>query len=336
MTTKQNSKEALAFLMVGDRIARAIYTITKLSIPDIIGDALVSVDALAKKTKVSCDALYRVMRMLVGFDIFNEKKPHYFENTELSFYLTKDHPDSFRNSVIYRIELGSEAWDNLLYSIKTGKPAFEKKFGMPFFQYLSEHPAKSEVFNKGMAAQSRKTFHNILDGYDFSFCNTLVDVGGGRGYFAAEFLKRYSKAKVILFDLPSALNEFDSSTYSKNMLSRLTLHAGDFFKSVPSGGDVYFLKTIIHDWSDEQAIKIIKNISKKMKPNGRLLLVETVVPDKNCKDYTFLMDLQMLVQFGGRERTKKEYELLFKRAGYILNKIYDLPGVFKIIEARLA
>ena len=166
------------------------------------------VEELAKKANVSCDALYRVMRMLAGYDFFNETKPRYFENTELSFYLTKDHPDSFRDSVIYRIELGSESWNNLLYSLKTGKPAFDKIFGAPFFQYLAENPEKSEIFNKAMVAQYRKNFHNILENYDFSFCNTLVDIGGGRGYFASEFLKKYTNAKAILFDLQSVIDEY--------------------------------------------------------------------------------------------------------------------------------
>lgn len=275
------------------------------------------------------------MRMLAGYDIFYEPKPHYFENTELSLFLTKNHPDSFRDSVIYRIELGSESWSGLLYSLKTGKPAFDKIFGMPFFQYLIENPEKSKIFNNAMVAQYRKVFHNVLDIYDFSSCNVLIDIGGGKGSFVSMFLQKYHNAHAVLFDLQSAIKEFDTSIYDENIMSRLKLKSGDFFESVPEGGDVYFLKTVIHDWDDEHAVKILQNVVDKMAPHSRLLLIETIVPEKNSQDFSFLMDIQMLVQHGGRERSKTEYENLLKRADCKLKKIYNLSGMFHIIEATL-
>ena len=331
---KKVDRNILSLMMLYPRITRSIYEVTKLSIPDIIANSIISIEELASKTRTDCSALYRVMRMLAGYDIFHEKKPRYFENSELSIYLTSNHSDSLRDSVIYRIELGSESWNELLYSLQTGKPAFDKIHNMSFFQYIEEHPEKALVFNKAMEAQYRKDFNNILSTYDFSFCRKLIDVGGGRGYFVSEFLKKYPNATAVLFDLESVLREFDNSQ-NKNILSRLEVCIGDFFTSVPFGGDIYFLKSILHDWNDEQAVKILCNISKIMNKNSRLLIVEIILPEKNSPDFSFLMDLQMLVQHGGRERNLKEYKHLLHCAGCLLCKVHSLPGIFKIIEAKL-
>lgn len=332
--TKTEDKNKLILIMLGHRVAQCVYAVTKLSIPDIIGNSTVSINVLAGKTGTDCDALYRVMRMLAGYDIFNERIPRCFENTTLSFYLTQNHPDSLKDSVIYRIELGSESWNGILYSLQTGKPAFDKFFGMPFFQYLSQHPEKASVFNKAMAVQYRKSFHNILYSYDFSFCHKLIDIGGGQGYFVSAFLRKHPNAKAVLFDLDTALRGF-SIDQNKDISPRLELYGGDFFKSVPQGGDVYFLKSIIHDWNDEQAVKILQNVAKNMATHSRLLIVETILPEKNSQDFSFLMDLQMLVQHGGRERTQEEFKHLLNHAGCVLDKVYNSPGMFKIIEARL-
>ena len=331
----KDDKQILTSLMVGHRIAQSIYAITKLSIPDILANSTISIEALAKETDTSCDALYRLMRMLAGYAFFQEEKERHFKNTPLSLYLTKNHPESFRDSVIYRIELGSAAWDDILYSLKTGKPAFDKIFGEPFFQYLANNPEKHDIFNKAMAAQYRKDFQNILDAYDLSFCNTLIDIGGGNGGFAAEFLTRYPHAKAILFDLKSALTELDENISDQNILSRIELCPGNFFESVPANGDVYALKNILHDWDDKQALKILQNISDKMNQHSRLLIVEAIIPKENNQDFAFLMDLQMLVQHGGKERTKHEYESLLQQANLKLSKTYNLPGTLYILDTRM-
>lgn len=333
-------KETLVEFMVGGRIAQAIYAVTKLNIPDILADQNLSVDEVAARAGVTRDALYRVLRMLAGRGIFQENADHTFANSTLSQYLMQNHPDSFRDSVIYRIELGSLAWGEILYSLQTGKPAFDKIFGMPFFQYLNENPTQAEIFNKAMVAQSRKTFQAVLENYDFSSCKTLVDVGGGHGEFVAAFLQKYSAAKAILFDLQSAIDGFDAHAqahaYAPEVLARLTLQAGDFFAAVPAGGDVYFMKTILHDWEDAEALKILQNIAQKMRPESRLLLVEAILPERCSKDFTFLMDLQMLIQLGGRERTREEFAALLEKTGCVLHKVYDMPGMFKIIEAKVS
>lgn len=335
--SQKDSKSILSNFMLAPRVTQSIYVVTLLSIPDIIGDSLMSIDELARKTDTSSDALYRVMRLLVSYDIFVEKEERCFKNNETSLYLTKTHPDSFRDSVIYRMELGSKAWDDLLYSVQTGKPAFDKKFGMPFFQYVLENPDKSELFNRAMNAQYRKNFKTILENYDLSFCKNLVDIGGGNGGFLAEFLKKYPEATAVLFDLPSAINEFDHSAYAEDIMSRLTLRAGNFFESVPEGGDAYVLKNILHDWNDEEVVKILRNIAERMKPqHSRLLIIETILPENDCKNpVPLLADLQMLVLFGGRERTRQEYVNILNKTGYNLDKVYDLSGGFNLIEASL-
>ena len=327
--------ETLLQMLSGMWVSQSIYVAAKLGIADLLKQGAKTSEQLANDTDVDAQSLYRVLRALSSIGIFAEGENRLFELTPLATYLQSDSPSSMRAIAIM---FGSEdwrwqTWGNILYSVKTGKSAFEHTKGIPIFNYFSQNPEAAEIFNASMTSFS--TIHNaaIAASYDFSSIKTLVDVGGGHGGFLSAILKANPMMKGILYDLPPVIEGARQHLEVAGLQERCLEIQGNFFESVPSGGDAYMLKNIIHDWNDESAIAILKNCHRAMPDNGKLLLVETVIPSGNEPSVGKFVDIEMLLMTsGGRERTEAEFQNLFRAAGFKLTSITPTQSPLSVIE----
>jgi SAM-dependent methyltransferase len=314
--------------------SQAVYVAAKLGIADLLKDQPVPVAELARKTGADERSLYRVLRCLASLGIFRETDPKVFELTPEAELLASDHPGSMRDAAIF---LG-EPWHwtvygEMLHSVRTGKVAWERVHGKEVFPYLQDHPEEYEIFNRAMTSFSTNTLPAIVEAYEFTGVKKLADIAGGHGMLLSGFLKANPRLEGLLFDLPQVIEGAPALLEREGVADRVELRTGDFFESVPSGADAYMMKFIIHDWDDDRALKILRNIHKVLPPHGRLLLVEMVVPAGNEPHFSKLQDLEMLMSPGGAERTPDEYRDLLARAGFELRTIIRTKSPLSIVEA---
>jgi hypothetical protein len=321
-------------MIIGTWVSRAIYVAAQLGIADLLKDGSHSSDELAKATDVDVRALYRLLRALASVGVFAESKPGYFELTPLAECLRTDRNDSLR---AYAIKSGQawdwQPWGHVLESVKTGLPVFKNLFGMEIFEYLAHNPSAAKIYDEAISSFSGKYPAAIISAYDFSSIHNLVEVAGGRGSLFAAILKANPTMKGILFDVPHVIERTRHLIEAEGLKERCELVGGDFFESVPNGGNAYLLKNIIHDWDDERAVVILKNCHRAMQGNGKLLVVEMVIPSSNEPFFGKLLDLQLMINYqGGCERTEAEYQTLFETAGFKLTKIIPTASPLSVIE----
>jgi hypothetical protein len=219
--------------------------------------------------------------------------------------------------------------------VRTGEPAFNHVHSTAFFEYLSRHPEASRWFDRGLANFSTPENAAIVSSYDFMHFRKMVDVGGGQGGFLAAVLNAYPSARGTLYDR-DAVVEQPAYLTTAGLINRCEVVAGDFFESVPSGGDAYILKRILHDWNDESSVRILRTCRNAMDAKARILVVDAVVPQGNEPHPSKVMDILMMVLLEGRERTEQEFQELFRLAGLKLTKIVATPSVLSIIEGERA
>jgi hypothetical protein len=327
--------EAALTMMSGYYISQALYVIAKLGIADLVRDRARSVEELAEETGTHPRSLYRVMRALSSVDVFSEDEPGVFGLTESSATLLSGVPWSLRAFCIQHGEEFYRAFGDLLYSVRTGGSAFERIYGMGHFDYLQQLPESAELFNDAMAAITETECAATTEVYDFSGAGTIVDVGGGNGRLLMEILSANPGVRAVLFDLPHSLQTAEDRLRGAGLLDRCRLVGGSFFDSVPAGGELYVLKHIIHDWDDERATVILKNVRQAMTPDAKLVLIEHVVVHGN-DPYTIpakLIDLVMLTVHGGRERTEQEFRELLTGAGLRLAAVAATSAGVSVLEA---
>jgi hypothetical protein len=206
----------------------------------------------------------------------------------------------------------------LLYSVQTGKSAFENIFGKNLFKYLSGRPDALGVFNEALKTYTESWVPSFLGTYDFSPYKRIADIGGGHGILLQSILEKYPGKTGLLFDLPNVIAGIREEFLKNKIAERCDLMEGDFFPSIPPGCDVYILKKIIHDWDDEHSLMILKNCHKALPDKSRILLLENVIMEDDTNSSNVLLnDIHMMVQtIGGRERTKEEYSILLTKAGF--------------------
>jgi hypothetical protein len=315
--------------------SRAVYVFAKLGIPDLLKSGPKTAEELASATKMHAPALYRVLRALSSIGFVSATGDGRFAQTPLSEVLVTDAPGSLRWFTIS--ELGQEhypAWGNLMHSVKTGEIAFDNFFGVDIWKYFEQNPEDGAVFNNSMSGVTSAINEEIRSLYDFSSFGTVVDIGGGHGALITSILQANPKVKGILFDAPPVIEGARPKIEAAGLADRCETVAGDFFKSVPAGGDAYFMKWIIHDWNDERAITILNNIRNQVQPNGKVIIVDAVVPENNEPDFSKFFDLNMLVMTGGKERTEKEFAQLLNAAGFKLRRVIPMKVPASIIEAE--
>ncbi len=323
----------LTNIAFGALMTQALAVAANLGIADLLAKKPQSITELAAETNTHERALYRVLRSLASIGVFQETEKGVFDNTPYSEPLRSDAPNSMRNGAIF---MGAEwhwkVWGDALYSVKTGKPAWGHAHGAEVFDYFPAHPEHAAIFNNAMTDMSLGTAPPVVEAYDFTGIETLVDIAGGHGYLLAQILKANPSINGVLFDMPQVIEGAPALLEREEVNGRVETVAGDFFKSVPPA-DAYIMKHIIHDWDDEHCITILKNIFASMHGDGKVLIVETVVPDGNEPHYSKLLDLEMLVSPGGAERTAEEYRELLAQAGFRLTRIIPTKSPFSIVEA---
>lgn len=319
-------------MITGAWASQLIYVAARLGIADLLKDGAKSADELAQSTGTHAPTVYRVMRALASLGIFSEDENNRFTMTPLATPLQTG-PGSLCAMALHLGERPSwQAWGELLYSVQTGKTAFPHVNGKEIFDYYAEHPESLEPFNEAMTNFSETVIAAIIKGYDFSSAKKLVDIGGGQGSLLAAVLKVNPQMKGVLYDLAPAAEGAKRRLAEEGVADRCEVASGDFFESVPAGGDAYMMKHIIHDWDEERAVAILKNCHRAMAANGRLLLIEAVIAPGNEPSLGKLMDINMLILPGGRERTEAEYAELFTKAGFSLTKITPTESPVAVIE----
>lgn len=325
------SSKRLMELSIGGWFTQAISVAADLGIADLLIDGPRTAEELAEDTNAHSDALYRILRALASVGIFTEDEDGRFSLTPIAENLRSDVPYSLRPFAIMSGAEFYQSWGSLMYSAKNGKEGFDKTYGRPFFQYMVEHPDRHAIYDKAMMVHGIAETEPMLDAYDFSAFETVMDIGGGNGLMLAAILNRFPTVKGILFDLPAVADRAKESFSDPDLSDRCKVVGGDFFTLVPSA-DVYVLRHIIHDWNDDDAITILRNCCKAMNPDGRVLLVETVIPPLNEPCFGKWLDLMMLI-VGGRERTEEQYRRLLPQAGLKLNRIIPTSHEISIVEA---
>jgi ubiquinone/menaquinone biosynthesis C-methylase UbiE len=323
-------------MITGFWVSRTIYIAAKLGLADLVEDQPRTADELAQITNTHAPSLYRALRALASVGVFVEDNQRRFASTPLSETLRSDVPGSLRAMAM--VELGQEhfpAWGNLMHSVKTGEIAFDNLFKQNAWEYYAQNPEDASNFNQAMKGLTEMVNVAVLAAYDFSGVNKLVDIAGGTGGLISALLNAHPQMRGVLFDLPHVIAEAGPLLEAAGVSDRCETTTGDFFKSVTEGGDAYLMKWIIHDWDDGKSTAILKNIHRAMNPDGKLLLVEMVVPEGNQPDLSKFMDLNMLVMTGGRERTEAEFQSLLAGAGFKLTRVIPTASPFAVIEAHI-
>lgn len=321
-------------MISGSWIAQAIFVAANLGIADLLRNGPRSSEILAEATGAHPRALYRVLRALASVGIFAADDNGRFSLTPLAEPLRSDWPDSVRP---FAIMTGSEwiwrSWGEIMHSVRTEKPAFDQVYGAPLFEYYSKHPEIARIFVEGLTSRSRPENLAVVSAFDFSRVGTVVDVGGGQGTLLASILAANPNTHGVLFEMPHVIPMSRSTFEQAGVAERCAFVGGDFFESAPSGGDIYILKKVIHDWDDEQAQSILRTCRAAIPSHGRLLLIELVIPAGNEPSYSKLLDLLMLVYPGGRERTEAEHRSLLASADLGLTRVIPTASTVSIIEA---
>lgn len=330
-----SSSPAVLFQMAtGFWLSQAIYVAAKLGIADLLKDGPQSCVVLAASTHSDNASLYRLMRALSSVGIFKQLNNGRFALSDVAQNLRTDVHGSLRHMVITLGEIHYQACGNLLHSVQTGSPAFDQVFGESLFDYLRQNVNAADAFHRGMANVSSILAYAVLMAYDFAGISSIVDIGGGHGEFLEKILQFNAHVAGTVFDTPSTIEGAKQRLRNSACARRCSYVAGDFFASVPKGAEAYLLCGVIHDWDDRRAATILKNCREAMMKNGRLLLVDMVVPEAPSASFIKLLDLNMLVMTGGRERTKAEFAALLDDAGYKLTRIIPTMGPQSIVEAR--
>jgi hypothetical protein len=332
---KKASPSSLMFNVIAGRwVTQMISVVATLGIANLLKDGPRTVEELASAAPAQAGPLYRVLRALASVGVFEEVKNRRFKLTPLASTLRSDVSGSMRSlAMMTGSQYHVDSWQQLLHGVRTGETPFRRAHGVPMFEYFERHPEDLKIFGEAMTNVSMTENPAIAAAYKFSAMRSLVDVGGGNGSLLRAILGANPKLRGVHFDQPlvSARARADVSLTAQSVADRCGFEAGSFFEAVPKGGDAYMIKRVLHDWSDEEAVKILSNCRGAMNAKARVLVIESVIQPGNTPDRGKLLDVQMFV-IGGRERTKTEFAALFKEAGLRLTRVIRTNCPLSIAE----
>jgi len=329
-TNKEQASKKMMQLITAKWISKPIYVVVKLGIPDILTNGPLSITEIAERCNAHAPFLLQIMKALASIKIFREKENQVFELTEMAECLKKD---SMRDIVLMLLsDWHDAAWNCLLESIQTGKVAFNLAHGEPAFDWLNKNPEIAEIVCKANTIKAAGSFVPLVNVYDFSNVRNVIDIGGGYGVLMTSILKANPHLSGCILDLPFVLRNTEVFIKDENLEQRCKLQDCDFFKEIPKGYDMYLMSNIIHDWDDEKCKIILKNCFNAMGPDTKLLIIEMIIPTGNNFSIVRLLDLEVLVMGGGKERTEIEYRNLIKSAGFYINNIIPVNNDVSIIE----
>jgi hypothetical protein len=322
-------------LATGAFISQAVYVAAKLGIADLLAEGPKTCESLSAETSTDENALYRTLRAIASAGVFTEVASRTFANTPMSDTLRADHPTSTRELTVWLNE--PDHWNvygQLTHSVRTGEPAWDKVHGEPVFKSLFETNTElGDIFNRAMTSFSHQTIPAIIEAYDFSAAGTVADIAGGYGHLLGAVLKANPGLKGILFELPQVLDGAPAMIESYGVSDRVEYISGDFTEDIPVKADVYFMKHIIHDWYDDKNVKILNNIRRSMPYDAKVLIIDTIIPEGDEPHFGKIMDLEMLLTPGGKERTPDEFEGLLNAAGFRMTRIIPTRSLVGIVEA---
>jgi hypothetical protein len=334
---ERNGAAPILFQMAtGYWVSQAIYVAAKLGIADFLKDGPQSCVALATATGADASSLFRLMRALASVGVFSRVQGDCFALSRLAESLQTEIHGSLRAMVITLGEIHYQACGKLLHSVQTGSPAFNQVFGASLFDYLQQNADAADTFNQGMSTLSSMLAYAVLMAYDFTGISSIVDIGGGQGKLLETILQVNPDIRGTVFDTVSTIQRAKQQFGNNAWGRRCSYVTGDFFTSVPQGADAYLLCGVIHDWDDDRAVTILRNCREAMSRSGRVLLVDMIVPDGTSASFSKLLDLNMLVMNGGRERTIAEFRDLLNASGYKLTRTVPTMAPQSLIEAIAA
>jgi hypothetical protein len=315
--------------------AQAITAAADLGIADALAKGPLTAQELAAAIDADADTVSRLLRALISRGVFHQRRDGRYDLTPLADTLRTDAEVSVAGFARF---VGSpehrEHWSHLTDAIRTGRAVIPELRGKPVFEYLADEPELSEIFNDAMTSGSEFAIASVTAGYDFSPYATIVDVGGGHGRLLAAILEATAGARGVLFDLPQVVAGAPAVLSEHRVEDRVRIVEGSFFDTVPDGGDAYVLKNVIHDWPDDDAVRILGNVRTAAAAGKDVLLVEFVIPEHDREFLGKWADLEMLIAAAARERTAAEYERLLDRAGFRLTRVVETASPFSVVEAK--
>ncbi len=340
MAPVTEANDRLYQLIGGFRMTQLVRTAALLGICDALAAGPRESASVATEVRADAGLVHRLMRALAGIGVMVEGENARFSNTAIGELLRKDAPGSMRNAAIGLAEDSFwEAWAQLPRGVREGTIPFELAHGEPMWEKFAADPDAAGRFNGFMAAQSAAFVPQLLGAFDFSKCARVVDVGGGNGALLAGVLLAHPSLRGTLFDIEAGLAGADAYIRERGVAGRCELKAGDFFESIPEGGDVYLLKLILHDWDDERAAEILNTCRRAMRPGTYLLVMDHILPERAApgprEAHALTMDLHMFVLFGARERTEKELRGMLSEAGFRVDRVVPTSPPSTIVAVAI-
>jgi hypothetical protein len=334
-TQQPSPAEHVMQLATGYMASISIHIAAKLGIADLLKDGPRPVSELAAATSTHEDRLYRVLRALASVGVFTETGQRKFALTPAAETLRSDVPGSVRAMAVWLGDpMHFRVYSEMLHSVQTGGTAFEHVLGKPIFEYFPTDPEESEVFNAAMTCFSSMITPAVLEAYDFSGIETLMDVAGGHGALLRAILKKYPAMRGVVIEMEHVVQGAKQLPENQALAHRCEFLNADFFTAVPTHADAILMKHIIHDWDDEKARTILRNCRKALagKAGAKILLVEAVISPGNTPELGKFIDLEMMTLPGGRERTEEEFHNLFASAGLRLTRIVPTQSPVCVVE----
>ncbi len=315
-------------------VTKPLHVVAELGVADLLQDGPLSVEDLAEKTVTHGPTLYRILRSLSAVGIFKEIGERVFGLTPLSQCLLSDAMRPLAR--MFLSDWHDKAWSGLDHSVRTGKPGFDHAFGTQSFEWLESHPEARALLDQGQATKAYGFAEALLKAYDFSDCSSICDIGGGQGTFLIRLLHQYPNMQGIVADMPRAVESAKRAIAQTDLRDRCRAIPFDFMKETPPACDAYFLVNVLHDWDDDVCLNILSNLSRAMKPETKLWVVEFLLEPGPGFNIAKLLDIEVLVMGGGRERSVAEYETLLNSAGLRLAQTIELPGGPALLECKRA
>lgn len=329
-----SSATLLLEMMYGYQISQGIFAVTKLGIPDILSNGSKTADEIAEVIGVDVRSIYHLMRMLVSVGVFAAENHDKFQLNSLSQHLVTGTSDSLRGTVMAMGDEFYRVWGNLFQAIKTGETASDYTFKMSFYNYLQQNSESSFNFNEWMKETTREWLFPLLEAYDFSEVKILVDVGGGTGGLTSVILKANPNMQAILFDREDVVVNANQVLEVAGVADRCQIMGGNFFDSIPSGGNVYLLSRVLLNWDDSNAKKILQNCYQVMTPEDKLLVVDFMLTQGKISPFIGMGSITLFLMGSNFMRTENEFYSLLLSAGFKVYNTIKTKGPVSVLEAK--
>ncbi len=328
-------------MLFGAWTAKILAEVVRLDVPDALAHGAMTADELVRRAgiRANAEALHRALRACAALGIVSEDAAGRFGPTPLSVLLTRDAEGSLKRLVEYSGGTLWKVWTGLPEGLATAAPQARAQLGMEFFDYLAANPRALEEFGETSKAHGAVATKGVLERYDFGGVRRFVDVGAGFGVFSLAVLERYPELHAVVFDLPEVIARAPAQLPVTNaaVAARLRYVSGDMFEDVPPA-DAYVLKLILHDWDDASCAAILRNVCARLEPGGRVIAIDAVLPPLgDVSDVpSKLLDVNMMLLSRGKERTRVEWEALYRNAGLAITAMIPIPDAFNtfVIEGR--